>query len=30
MGANQNSSPGLGLCPKMNPKLLSSNSAKTA
>jgi hypothetical protein len=30
MGANQNSSPELGLCPKINPKPLSSNSAKTA
>jgi hypothetical protein len=27
MGANQNSSPEFGLCPKINPKSLSSNSA---
>jgi hypothetical protein len=30
MGANQNFSPKLGLCPKINPTSLSSNSVKTA
>jgi hypothetical protein len=30
MGANQNSSTKLGLCPKINPTRLSYNSIKTA
>jgi hypothetical protein len=29
MRANQNSSPEFGLCPKFNPKPLSSNPIKT-
>jgi hypothetical protein len=29
MGANQNSSPELGLYPKTNPRPLSSNTPKT-